>query len=82
MMDVNDIARRALTRPQIYVPALTDEIQRLRTTLALYESAFDDIKALSISSGLWSEQNENSTAWVRRVQRLNAEIQSDTGCSP
>ena len=33
MMDVNDIARRALTRPQIYVPALVDEIVRLRQEL-------------------------------------------------
>lgn len=81
MMNVNDIANRALTQPKIYVPALTDEIQRLRTRLALYESAFDDIKALAISSGLWSSQQVNTAAWVRRVQRLNSDIQTDTQCS-
>lgn len=32
-MDVRDIANRALTRPGIYVPALVDEIVRLRQEL-------------------------------------------------
>lgn len=82
MMNVKDVAARALTRPQIYVPALVDEIQHLRTQLAMYESAFSDIKSLALSSDLWTAQSDNSVAWVRRLQRLAAEIQSDSGCSP
>lgn len=78
MMDIDDICNRAITRPMIYVPALKDEIKRLRNTLALYESAFSDIKSLAISSGLWDSQNTDSAAWVRRIQKLSADIQSDT----
>lgn len=82
MMDVTDVANRAQYNPRVYVPALVDEIQRLRTTLSLYETAFSDIKSLAISSGLWTSQQVITAAWVRRVQKLVADLQSDTECSP
>lgn len=79
MMNIDEICNRALTRPVIYVPALKDEITRLRNTLALYESAFSDIKSLAISSDLWNSQSKDSAAWVRRTQKLYADITLYTG---
>lgn len=74
MMDVNDIARRALTKPSIYVPALTDEIHRIRRLLSLYETGFAEIQDLCGNSGLWAVQN--------RIQALKTELEKQTECSP
>lgn len=74
MMDIHDISRRALSRPSVYVPALTDEIQRIRRLLELYETAFGDIQTLCQNSGIWAVQN--------RIQALNTELARQTECSP
>lgn len=68
MMDVQDVAGRAQYNPRVYVPALVDEIQRLRSRLDLYESAFMEIQTLCADSGLWAVQN--------RIQKLNTELTS------
>lgn len=57
MMDINDVARRALTRPQIYVPALVDEIMRLQSELEKAQSEFQTILTMCKTHGLWAVEN-------------------------
>ncbi len=72
MMDVKDIANRALYRPQVYVPALVDEIARLRREVQHYRA------------GLTMIQNLSQTGDVEAIQLHMLEILSpvENQCSP
>jgi hypothetical protein len=46
MLNIKDIASRALYRPKVYVPALTDEIVRLRREVQHYRTGLTAVQDL------------------------------------
>lgn len=71
MIDVKDVANRALYRPQVYVPALVDEIQRLRREVQHYRAGLTEVQDLcytedvlaikqSVRDTLYALQNQDT----------------------
>lgn len=57
LLDVNAVANQALIKPKIYVPALVDEIQRLRTDLRDAQAHLNTLHKMCKTDGIWAVEN-------------------------